>query len=139
MDALRLPDDGLHIVVVPDDGLEIVHIALPGLPSQVQLQGGKALEAQPLGKADHRRRGRGAGRGVFLGVHMDDLGGVVQQIAAEPLLSLSQAVQAFLNQKCTTHSNNSPVLFIQYSKVKGISPYILKLYFKNSPKNAKYY
>ena len=80
MNALGFSDNGLHIVIVTDGGLEIIQLSLSGLPGQVQFERGETLKAQPFGKTDHRRRGGGAGCGVFLGVHMDDLRGVVQQI-----------------------------------------------------------
>ena len=50
MDALRLPDDGLHIVVVPDDGLEIVHIACPDSRARSSFRAVKPLKPSRLEK-----------------------------------------------------------------------------------------
>ena len=101
MDALGLLDQSVHIILLPDDGLKVIGLPSASLPGQVQLQVGKALEAQFSGKPDYSSRRGAAGCGELLDVHMDDFAAVGEQIVGQACLSLGQASHALFDQKCT--------------------------------------
>ena len=106
MGLFRFADDGGEIVVFQKGTVESVRRSLGGFAGKVELERGKALEAQLLGKADDCG-GRGiAGNRQFLGVHVHGIASMNEQIVRNALFGIRHAVHTGAYKQGAVHENH---------------------------------
>ena len=106
MGLFRFADDGGEIVVFQNGTVESVRRSLCGFAGKVELERGKAFEAQLFGKADDCG-GRGiAGHRQLLGVHVHGVASVNEQIVRNALFGVRHAVHTGAYKQGAAHENH---------------------------------